>query len=589
MQAKKNEEFSELLDLGKSIRMGYAKDQQAQDKEFLRKHDLVEDDGLLYHDNAVFVPDVQNLRHNVVDLMHSPPYCGHIGGNRTYQNLQQVFWWPGMKDSALDFVKHCELCQRDKASNKKPVGLLNPLPVPERIWDSVSMDFITQLPLTKSGWDAIMVFVDRLSKMVHFAPLKTTSTAEDVAKIFRHEIFRLHGIPREIMSDRDSKFTSHFWQEVCKSLGISQGMSTAFHPQTDGQTERVNRVLEDMLRHYVNPMLDDWDDKLDAVEFAVNNAWQESIRTSPFMLYYGRRPNTPEQAVLQTKAPAAYRFSHDWQLTASQVKMLLKGAEQRYDAGERRAQEAQDALHKAKENMTRAQARQKHNADKKREPEAVIEVGQQVLLSTRNIQLKHPGSRKLLPLWIGPFKVLEQVGKVAYKLNLPENMRIHSVFHVSLLKQFDANGTRIPPPPSLFEDGLEYEVDQVLDYDAKRKKYPIKWQGYGHEHNTWEPEKHVKNAPEKVQEYWDVAKLKDELRARHKTQSQEKASSPPAQGTRQSLPRQAKHKIAYKPWKGRGWWTVFCFCKCMSLLTRNDWYKRARICLLAYYSQYSTS
>jgi transposase InsO family protein len=296
------------------------------------------------------------------------------------------------------------------------------------------MDFIVQLPVTKHYKDAILVFIDRLSKMVHFAATHTTVTAKDTARLFRHEVFRLHGMPREIILDRDTRFTSNSWKEVCRLLDIRQGLSTAYHPQTDGQTERTNRILEDMLRHYVNPMLDDWDEHLDAVEFAVNNAWQESIKTTPFYSNYGLRPHTPIRAELPSKVPAAAKFSHEWQLTVLEALRFLVGAEQR-DAAVQRKMEADVSLAQARANLSNAQARQKVQADKHRSEEPSFAKGSGVLLSTKNIQWKHPGARKLLPLWIGPFKILQKIGKVAYKLQPPEGMKMHNVSHVNLLKK----------------------------------------------------------------------------------------------------------------------------------------------------------
>jgi hypothetical protein len=181
-------------------------------------------------------------------------------------------------------------------------------------------------------------------------------------------------MPREIISDRDTRFTSAFWKEVCRLLSIRQGLSTAYHPQTDGQTERTNRILEDMLRHYVNPTLDDWDEHLDAVEFAVNNAWQESIRTTPFFLNYGLRPHTPSEVELPSRVPAAASFSQEWQLTVSEALRFLGGAEQRY-AAEQRKHEADVATTEAQANMKLAQGRQKGQADKRRTEEPNLTEG----------------------------------------------------------------------------------------------------------------------------------------------------------------------------------------------------------------------
>ena len=418
-------------------------------------------------------------------------------------------------DDILQFVKNCQVCQRNKHPNTKPTDLLHPLQIPHARWQAVSMDFIVQLPRTRNGKDAIVVFVDRLSKMVHFAASTTTATAEDTARIFRHDVFRLHGVPMQLVTDRDSKFTAAFWKEVCRLLGIEQAMSTAFHPQTDGQTERVNRNLEDMLRHYVNPMLNDWDDHLDAVELAVNNAWQESIRTTPFMLNYGQQPRLPGQVSINGNVPAAVKFTSEWQMTVREARILLDGAEQRHSAFETRRREADRAVKAAQGNIKDAQEEQKLHADKRRSLEPSFEIGTKVPLSTKHIQLKNPGARKLLPLWIGPFEVIEQVGAVAYKLRLQPGMKMHDVFHVSLLKEHRDDGSVIPPPPpEIVADFLEYEVEQVISYDAKRKKYLVKWLGYGHENNTWQPEKNLANAAEMINEYWQVVQMKEQNTAK---------------------------------------------------------------------------
>jgi hypothetical protein len=198
-----------------------------------------------------------------------------------------------MNGMVCDYVKSCDSCQRIKASQQVPAGLLQPLPPPGHLWEQVSMDFIVQLPKTRGGNDVIMVFVDVFSKMVHFAPTKTTASAPDTARIFFDHIFRLHGLPKSIVSDRDAKFTSKFWQSLFKILGTKLTMSTAFHPQTDGQTERANRTLEDMLHAFTSYRQDDWDTQLTAAEFACNNAPNQSTGMTPFHLNHGQDPWNP--------------------------------------------------------------------------------------------------------------------------------------------------------------------------------------------------------------------------------------------------------------------------------------------------------
>ena len=175
----------------------------------------------------------------------------------------------------------------------RPFGEAQPISVPDYQWKDISMDFITHLPPTRSGFTSILVVVDRLSKMVHFLPTFDAVSAEDVAALFRDRIFCLHGMPQSIVSDRDVKFTSAFWTELHRLLGVRLNLSTAYHPQSDGQSERMNRVLEDMLRHFVNRHHDDWDQYLATAEFAINNSENSSVENTPFMLNYGRHPYVP--------------------------------------------------------------------------------------------------------------------------------------------------------------------------------------------------------------------------------------------------------------------------------------------------------
>jgi hypothetical protein len=193
----------------------------------------------------------------------------------------------------MEFIKTCELCQRNKPSNKKPQGLLQPLPIPERKWESISMDFVTHLPKTRRGNDSILVFVDHLTKTIRIEPVTIEITAVDTTHIFIQEIFKHYGMPTSIVSDRDPRFTSNFWKAFFKELGTSLKMSTAFHPQTDGQTERANRTIEGILRNFVGYRTGDWEDKIPLVEFAYNNSTQASTGFSPFHLLYGVDPLTP--------------------------------------------------------------------------------------------------------------------------------------------------------------------------------------------------------------------------------------------------------------------------------------------------------
>jgi transposase InsO family protein len=471
---------SEFTGLLSEFSRAYATDPWFQDQDNLSS--LTNADGFWLLDDKVVVPDGESLRRQILSEFHDVPYRGHLGMTKTCELVGRQFWWPSLRKDSNDYVRDCEVCQRNKPAQFKGKGLLQPLPVPEWRWESVSMDFITQLPVSRQGNDAVVVFVDRLSKMVHFAATKTSVSAEEFARIFRHEVFRLHGIPAELVSDRDPRFTSKFWVELASLLGSKLKMSTAFHPQTDGQTERVNRVLEDMLRHYVSPVQDDWDELLDCAEFAVNNAWQESIKNTPFFLNFGQHPRTPIGRSAGTQVPAANDFVTRLETALSTAKLSLRAA----------------------------QDRQKSFADQSRR-DVVYGVGQKILLSTQNFRLANPGSRKLLPRWVGPFQILERIGQVAYKLDMPKNLKMHNVFHVSLLKPYRSDGRVQPPPPPIeLENSLEFEVERLLDHrqvkrgrsKSLKKEFLVKWLGYGPEHNTWEPESNLTHCDEILTGYW---------------------------------------------------------------------------------------
>jgi transposase InsO family protein len=441
--------------------------------------------GLYMLKDTVVIPDYDGLRTDIIKECHDTPFSGHPGRDKTTNLVQRLFWWPTLAMNVARYVKHCPSCQLVKSTNQLPAGLLQPLPVPGEPWQSVSMDFVTDLPQTLSGFDCITVYVDRLTKMVHLTPSKKTDTAKEVADAFIKEVFRLHGMPTQLVTDRGSVFTSAFWRECMQQLGTQQAMSSAYHPQTDGNTERVNRVMEDMLRHFVMSDHTKWDKLLPLVEFAINNSYHESIQTTPFLLNYGRTPNTPLRSVLASLG----RGKH-----APGVQQFMA--------------ELQEAQRNAKVCLEAAQQRQKAYADRNRQ-HVTFELGDKVCLSTKNIKVKMVGSPKLLPQFVGPFTVIGKINDVAYKLGLPPNMQMHDVFHVSLLKRYHDDGRIQPPPPTMLEGEEHYEVEKILDHRERkvgRKKsaeYLVQWKGYGPEHNTWEPAEYCTHCPETVQEFWD--------------------------------------------------------------------------------------
>jgi hypothetical protein len=403
---------------------------------------------------------------------------------KTAHSLLRRVWWPRLKADVQAFIKVCDACQRHKASTQKPAGLLQSLPIPSRKWESVGIDFIVSLPCTEAGHDAIMVVIDRLSKLTHLIPTVTEATAPDVAELFVNHVVKLHGMPDTIVSDRDPKFTSVFWTTVCEMWGIQKAMSSAYHPQTDGQTERVNRVLEEYLRCYIGPSQTDWDKYLPMAEFAINDSFQTSIGMSPFYMTYGCHPSVPTR--------------------------LAEPSQDNPD-GKKFAERVHAAVNRGEQMLQNAQQKQADQANKHRR-DLEFEVGDKVLLSTANIVIKTPGKQKLLPRFIGPFEILKKVSRVAYKLKLPQEMsRVHPVFHVSLLKQYHSEGVGVvePAAPLYYDDGVPiYEVEELLAHRDRRLKggkvkrsYLVKWKGYGPESNTWQPETDINDAA--LQEYWE--------------------------------------------------------------------------------------
>jgi hypothetical protein len=459
---------------------------------------LVCHNGVYYMDGSIVVPDYQHMRKMVLHTFHDANVAGHLGQMKTLSLIKRVYWWPGMKQHVYDYVKTCHSCQKNKVDNRKKGGLLKNLVIPDRAWQSISMDFIVGLPKTPCGKDAIAVVVDRLTKMVHFIPCSINVTAFDFAKLFVDHIFKLHGSPKDIVSDRDPRFTSTMWREFCRILNISQNMSSPYQPQTDGQTERMNRVLEEMLRHYVAPHQGDWIDHLALCEFAINNAVQDSTGHTPFFLNYGFHPHLPVYLEdLDVKTSVGHVSPQDY----DDLQIKVMGIKSLHDA-------MLDNITRAKQAMEAAQKRQKNYYDKTRR-QVEYGVGSYVLLSSKDVGLKVVGSRKLLPRFIGPFKVIKRVGELAYRLELPESLKIHDVFHVSRFKPFFDDGRVQPPPLPINVDGeLEYEVEKVYGHrDVKsgnrlRREYLVRWKGYGVEYDEYVPVANFGDSLECIQEYW---------------------------------------------------------------------------------------
>ncbi|KAK5839973.1 hypothetical protein PVK06_008833 [Gossypium arboreum] len=393
-----------------------------------------------------------------------------------YNDLRRQFWWHEMKRDISDFVSKCLICQQVKAEHQVPTGLLQPIMIPEWKWDRVTMDFVSGLPLSASKKDAIWVVVDRLTKSAHFIPVRTDFSLEKLAELYVSQIVRLHGVPISIVSDRDPRFTSRFWKKLQEALGTKLHFSTAFHPQTDGQSERIIQILEDMLRCCILEFSGSWERYLPLIEFAYNNSFQSSIKMAPYEALYGRKCRTP---LFWTELDESKIFGID----------LIKDAEQKVKV--------------IRESLKAAIDRQKSYADLKRK-DIEYQVGDKVFLKVSPCKkiLRFGRKGKLSPRFIGPYEISERVGPVAYRLILPPELeKIHDVFHVSMLRRYRSDPSHIISPSEVeIQANMSYEEELIRILARKVKelrneKVPlvkVLWLKHGMEGATWEPENSMK-------------------------------------------------------------------------------------------------
>ena len=250
------------------------------------------ENGVLYYKDRVCVPHCNDLRKSILEEAHSGSFAIRPGSTKMYRDLKMSFWWSGMKRDVSEFEAKCLVCQKVKAEHQVPSGLLQPIRIPEWKWNRITMDFVVGLQLTGRKHDSVWVVVDRLTKSAHFLPVRIDYSLDKLAELYTKEIVRLHGIPISIISDRDPRFTSRFWGKLQEVLGTRLNFSTAFHPQTDRQSERVIQILEDMLRSCVINLEGSWDRHTTLVEFVYNNSFQSSIGMAPYEVLYGRKCRT---------------------------------------------------------------------------------------------------------------------------------------------------------------------------------------------------------------------------------------------------------------------------------------------------------
>src|SRR5947207_8177265 len=368
-------------------------------------------------------------------------------------------------------VKECDSCQRTKSANHPPAGILRPLPIPSRAWESIAMDFVGPLPKSASGHDMILVIIDQLTKMATFIATYSTTTSKDIAELFLQEVFRHHGLPLSIVSDRDPRFTAKFWQALQKALGVKLLMSTAEHPQTDGQAEATVKTIQKMLRPFVFQG-QDWEELLPTLEFAYNDTTQSSTGQTPFYLNYGYHPTG-----VTRHEPVNNPHAED------QIQYLL------------RLQEA------ARDAINDAQQVQRRNADKKRIAATIIKERDWVLLKRKECD-----KRKLAPIADGPFLVTK-VGTNTVTLQFPSNSRAFPTVNISRVQLYFGPRPQLLTAPPDDDVAHEYEVDRILGYQKQKGKdyYYIHWKGYPAEDDTWEPKENISKTALKI---WEQRKKK---------------------------------------------------------------------------------
>ena len=419
------------------------KDVLLQCKDGKAWNKFVVNDGFVFRANKLCIP-ASSVRLLLLQEAHGGGLMGHFGAKKTEDILADHFFWPKMRRDVERFVSRCTTCQKAK-SRLNAHGLYMPLPVPNAPWEDISMDFVLGLPRTRKGRDSVFVVVDRFSKMAHFIPCHKTDDATHIADLFFREVVRLHGVPNTIVSDRDVKFLSHFWRTLWAKLGTKLLFSTTCHPQTDGQTEVVNRTLSTMLRAVLKKNIKMWEDCLPHIEFAYNRSMHSTTKMCPFEIVYGLLPRAPIDLM---PLPTSEKLNFD---AKQRAELMLK-------------------LHETtKQNIERMNAKYKFAGDKGRKA-INFEPGDLVWLHLRKERFPALRKSKLMPRADGPFRVLQRINENAYKLDLPADFGVSPTFNIADLKPYLGEEDELESRTTQMQEG---EDDEDINTDDASAPTPV--------------------------------------------------------------------------------------------------------------------
>jgi hypothetical protein len=435
---------------------------------------LVLKDGFWFLDDCLVIPNSRNVRETLYRIAHDK--LGHFGTPKTYENLRTAFYWPNMRrDLEMAYIPSCAECQRNKSCTTKPAGPLHPLPVPDNRCDSVAIDFIGPLP-PDEGFDSIVTFTDRSGSDIRIIPTTTKLMAEKLAHLFFKEWYCENGLPLDIVSDRDKLFVSRFWKALHTLTGIKLKMSSAYHPETDGASERTNKTVIQCIRYAVERDQKGWVRALPKVRFDIMNTINASTGFTPFQLRFGKSPR-----ILPPLIPLDEDVDRDQ--SARDIISLMQPLEM----------EAKDNLIEAR--ISQAQQQNHHRRDV-----FPFKSGECVVLSTAHRRRTYksgdqPRVAKFMPRFDGPYKIIETDEKHStVTLDLPEHSTLFPVFHTSEIKPFKENDNSLfptrtlhPPDPVAIDGHREYFVDKIVDERRRRnaRQYLVRWRGEGPEGDLW--------------------------------------------------------------------------------------------------------